>query len=348
MAYNKIKLGDGQICDYIYIQDKAFAEKDFTHINDEPSAWTTDTVLYANFSDPESPLKAGDSAALGSIVGHEVYRKKYNEAHVEYVGTVQKSENSKNDILVDYSVKNGVSYSYYLYPSSDTTEAGAPLSPLVTQPVATNCLFWSLLIVDETDQENLFYLDKMFKFEFNLQINEMSNNAEISVTPTFTKYPNVRFGSSNYWSGSLSSLCGILSCDNADYIQTVNMIDELKAISSDTRRKFLKDTDGNLWEVSLSAPISISTDNDVVAKIKTLSLSWVEVGDAKNVVITNNPNKSVTEWILTETGKVIPYYTYTWGDQYVWDDSYIWTEQISNYNVRTNLGKIVNKQGGDL
>ena len=336
MAYNKITLYGEQICDYIYIQTDALESGAFSFVDDEPSSWGENTTLYANFNNKESRLAAGDSAVIGAITGYEVYRKKYNEPNAEYIGTIQKTDKNINDIMIDYAVKNGVEYTYYLFPNTEATESGTPLSPLVTKQLAIDVPYWSLFIVDETDEENIFYLDKMFKFELNLQVDDMTNNTQVSISQNFTKYPTIQYGASNYWSGSLSSLCGFIAANDVDYIQTVNMIDELKSIASDTRRKFLKDTSGNLWEVNVSAPINISTANMALQDVKTWKFSWIEVGDTKGVSIINNPTKSTKDWVLTESGEALPYFTYVWDKQYIWDKSYMWTANDNINNTQNN------------
>lgn len=344
MGYNKIKLNGKQICDYIYIQNKAPENDRFHYVNDEPIGWDASTVLYANFNDKDRPLNAGNSSITGSIEGYEVYRRKYNESFAKYIGTVQKVDAQIQDMMIDYAAKNGVEYVYYFYPNTDKTQSNAVLSPFITKQLSLDCDYWSLFIVDESQEENVFYLDKMFKFELNLEVGDMTNNAQITITPNFTKYPTVQYGNSNYWSGSLSALCGFVSSTGVDYVQTTNMIEELKSLSSDTRRKFLKDTNGNLWEVDVAAPINISTENVTLQAINTWQFSWVEVGDANDISIINNPSKTTTDWILTESGQAIPYFTYVWGDQYVWDNSYLWTAHNDNNSVEnTNLGRKITK-----
>lgn len=345
MAYNKIILYGKQTCDYLYIQTDAPDGDEFSYVDDEPAKWNDTTSLYANFSNEESRLTAGNSTVVGSISGYEVYRRKYNESNAEYIGTVQNNDDKNlNDVMIDYAVKNGVEYVYYLFPNLDTTEGGTQLSPIVTKQLAIDAPYWSLLIVDETDEENVFYLDKMFKFELNLQVDDMTNNAQVSVSQNFTKYPTLQYGASNYWSGSLSSLCGFIASNCTDYVQNVNMIEELKSISSDTRRKFLKDISGNLWEVNVSAPISVSIENMSLQDVKTWKFSWVEVGDTKGVSIINNPTKKTTDWVLTESGNAVPYFTYQWGEQYRWDNSYFWTSNDDLYsNKNANLGRDIAK-----
>lgn len=340
VAYNEIKLYGGQTCDYLYIQSDAPDEDAFSCVDDEPSAWNETTSFYANFSNSERRLAAGDSEIIGSIEGYEIYRRKYNESVSEYVGTIQKSENNISDLIIDYAVKNGVDYTYYLFPNADATKSGAPLSPLITKQLSIDVPYWSLFIVDETDEENVFYLDKLFKFELNLQVGDMTNNTQVAISQNFTKYPTIQYGSSNYWSSSLSSLCGFTSSNGVDYIHNVNMLNELKSLSSDTRRKFLKDTCGNLWEVNVGAPITITTMDTALQNVKTWTFPWIEVGDSKGVSIINNPTKKTTDWVLTESGEAIPYFTYQWGDQYRWDNSYMWT---ANDNIGVaqakNLGR---------
>lgn len=346
MGYSSIKLCGEQTCNYLYVQNDKPSDNEYISIKDEPSEWKDTTSFYASFDNKENRLGAGDSEIIGAITGYEIYRKKYNEAHAEYICTVNKSNKDINDLIIDYSVKNKVDYTYYIYPSTDTSKSGAPLSALITKQIAIDVPYWSLFIVDETENENVFYLDKLFKFELNLQVDDMSNNAQVSVSQNFTKYPTVQYGAANYWSGSLSSLCGFMSTNCTDYVQTVNMIDELKSITSDARRKFLKDTEGNLWEVSVSSPISISSEYSVKQAIKTWKLSWVEVGDASKASIVSHPEKPTTDWVLTKTGEAIPYFTYQWQDQYIWDNSYIWTSNDDVYGVQNaNLGREITKQG---
>ena len=340
LAYNKIILYGEQTCDYLYIQNDAPDNDEFSKVDSEPSGWSDSTSLFANFNDKNRLLSAGDSDVIGNIVGYKIYRQKYNESHAEYINTVRKSDGEGNDLTIDYSARNKVDYTYYLYPNAEQSASGVALHPLVTKQLAMNCPYWSLLIVDETEDENIFYLDKLFKFELNLEVGDMTNNAQISVTNNFTKHPTVQYGASNYWSGSLSALCGFISCNNIDYVQNENMINELKQLSSDTRRKFLKDIDGNLWEVNVSAPINIITDNTASKAVKSWSFSWVEVNDADNVSIVNNPNKPTKEWVLTDDGILLPHFTYQWGEQYKWDNSYIWTAHEDIYaNQDSNLGR---------
>jgi hypothetical protein len=126
------------------------------------------------------------------------------------------------------------------------------------------------------------------------------------------------------------------------------MIRELKSLSSETRKMFLKDPDGNIYEVKITSPINISTETAVVERIKTVKLNWAEVNDASGVSIINNPDKSTIEWILTETGEVKPYVEYTWDEQYIWDDSYLWTANDGILDTETtNMSRDLFEEEGE-
>lgn len=319
MSYNKIVLHGKQICDYLYIQSSEIPESSFTEVNSEPSAWGEDTLLFAKF---DNDLLAGNSAITDAIDGYDVRRRCGAQTHTEYVTTI--SQNNKK-YIIDYAVKNNTPYTYYLYPTSKDEDKSVVLSPFVSDELKADWDYWSLIVVDETEKENVYYLNKLFKFRLNVSVDDMSNNTDVTVTNNFTKYPTVQYSTANYWSGGLSSLCGLLSCSELEYRETPNMIQELKNLTSDTRKKFLKDISGNLWEVKISAPINISTNTETLEQIKTVKISWVETGDADGVSIINNPNKTTSEWVLTEDGDGKAYLEYVWDDTKVWDNDYLWT-----------------------
>ena len=338
MGYNKIMLYGKQVCDYLHIQNTPTDGTLFKSVDSEPTIWEDNTLFSAKFN---KSLIAGDSSLTDRIDGYEVRRQKGANPYTEYVGTIKGSEDSAKKYMIDYLAANNTDYTYFLYPSSTAySSSGAVLSPSISDGVKTNWGYWSLLIVDESEEENVFYLSKMFKFELNLETGDMNNNAVVSVTQNFTKYPTIQYGMSNYWSGDLTSLCGFIACNDCDYVQTPNMIEELKSLTSDTRRKFLKDMDGNVWEIKITAPINISTEDQTLQRIKTAKISWAEVGSVSGISVIDNPNTPPTNWLLTETGEAVPYTSYVWDEQYRWDNSYRWTAKETNLDIDvSNMGR---------
>lgn len=348
MGYNKLIIGGNQVCDYLQVSTSQIDQSEFRYVDTEPNDWNADTLMLAKFN--EKDMSAGNSSLADNIIGYEIRRKSGNDLYTEYVGTVKESSDESNPkkYIIDYMVKNNTDYTYYLYPATTQSGNGIVLFPSVTSEVKTDWGYWSLLVVDESEEENVFYLNKMFKFELNVTTDDMNNNAVISVLQNFTKYPTVQYGTANYWSGGLSALCGYVSCADGGYVQTPDMIEELKKLTSDTRRKFLKDIDGNIWEVKITSPISISSD-DLAQSVKTAKISWTEVGEISGISIINNPDANTTSWILTETGEVVPYIDYVWDDKSHWYNSYKWTAKEDTLQTKeSNMGrKIYHIEGGD-
>lgn len=324
MGYNTLKLCGAQVCDYLYVQSTPVGTTNFLSVDSEPSQWGSSTLLLSKF---DENLVGGNSALVGNLSGYKLMRKKGDENSIKYVATLD--EKFSGRYIVDYMVANDSAYTYYIYPFGNTSASGVVLSPFVTKEVTPKWDYWSLLVVDETDEENVFYLNKMFKFELNLATDDMNNNAVCSITQNFTQYPTIQYGTANYWSSALTSLCGFISCGNCDYVQTPDIVAEFKELSTDGRRKFLKDMDGNVWEVKVTAPINISTDDATLARVKSVKVSWTEVGNASDVSVINNPALSTNSWVLTKTGYAAPYTNYIWDDDEFWNDKKIWTETYS-------------------
>lgn len=356
MGYKKITLGGNQVCDFLYVSGSRDDTSQFQYIDAEPNKWNSDTLMLAKFSPSAEDaskidMSAGNSSLTDKIEGYEIRRKSGNNLYTEYVGTVkEKNDGSESKkYIVDYMVKNNTDYTYYLYPATKYSNNGILLSPSITSDVKTDWGYWSLLVVDESDEDNVFYLNKMFKFELNVSPDTMNNNAVVSVQQNFTKYPTIQYGTSNYWSGGLSALCGYVSCADGRYVQSPNMIDELKMLTSDTRHKFLKDIEGNIWEVKITAPISVSEEYSAVQSVKSVTVSWTEVGEVSGISIINNPDAPTTSWLLTETGEIVPYIDYVWDDNSYWDNSYRWTAREDALQTEeSNLGRaIYYSEGGD-
>ena len=320
MGYNKLILHGGQICDYLYLQTTQPDSTQFSTVDSEPAEWNENTIMLSRFN---GDLSAGNSSIKDKLNGYELRRRGSPSGCTQKIASIN---SGASDYIIDYSVVNKGKYTYYLCPTLDESEdKKISVSPMISDEVRGDWGYWSLLVVDESGEDNIYYLNKLFKFELNLNVDEMNNNAVVSVTQNFTRYPTIQYGTANYWSGRLSSLCGYINCSNTEYIQTPNMIKELKELTSDTRKMFLKDISGNIWEVKITAPIGITTQNDTIQDVKSVSISWTESGDASNVSIINNPSNKTVSWLLTETGESKPYIQYVWDNDGIWDNDKIWT-----------------------
>nr|DAQ94562.1 MAG TPA: hypothetical protein [Caudoviricetes sp.] len=334
MGYNKITLYGQQICDYLHIQGDDSNLDDLKYVDAEPSQWKENTLLSARFN---GDLTAGNSSMLTRITGYEVRRRNGATPYTDYVCTIKESNSeNKSNFIIDYLVGNKTQYTYYLYPGLSSVKENKDLilSPNISEEVETKWSCWSLLVVDDSDEDNVFYLNKMFKFGLNVSVDDMSNNASVSVVPNFTYYPTIQYGSTNYWSGGLTSLCGYVSCVDNEYTEPVNIKTELKSLTSDMRRKFLKDPDGSVYEVKITSPINISRKDGLSDGVKSIKIGWAEVGEVSGKSVINNPNKPTQEWLLTESGIAVPYANYVWDNDSRWDNTLKWTDNEERPSIK--------------
>ena len=317
MGYNKITLHPNQTCNYFQLL-KSTSDIDLlsTAVAYEPTLWNEKTLFNALFN---ANLVAGDSTITSAITGYKIYRKDVNQAEPKYVATIS----SEDKFVVDYLVANRHEYIYMLSPSGDV----ATYQPLISQPVKTLWDSWSLMVVDETTEKNVYTLSKMFNYKLNLSTGDMTNNAEVNVIKNFTAFPKIQHSPSNFMSGQLKALMGFVARDGT-YAQTPDMVKELASLSTDTRRKFLKDIEGNIWEVDITASIDFTNNDATAEQAKEVSLKWTEIAKVENISIINTEKPD--QWLLTNTGTPLSYVNYVWSEGEIWDSTKYWT---GNNNV---------------
>ena len=190
--------------------------------------------------------------AATTLKGWKVYRQDLEGSSLKYVKTLD-----PDDIfVVDYNVKWGQEYRYYMFPDYDEAMG----TPFVTKDVKACWNDWILLLCrEEEGKKDEFAVEEAFLFQLNTVSGQMNNNADVQVFKTYQRYPKVVKGKSNYLSGQLSSLVGYIGETNGElqYIEKIDMIDRLTSLNTDNRRKFLKDKKGHVWEVELTTPSTI-------------------------------------------------------------------------------------------
>lgn len=288
------------------------------------------TGVYVKFGKPEN---------VGRISSFRIKRKnvlsqelldlgKYNIAYLD------DSSLTKHLQIIDYSVPHNAEVEYLIYYQQEDKV----YEPIISNIVKTNWDKWCLFTTKEVSSkklgggstdgynENVLLVDKIFFFEMNVETGNMTNNTDFSVVKNFTPYPQVQRSPSNYWSGQLKGLLGRLAINNATFKQTPDMLQELKELTQNTSRKFLKDRDGNFWEVELSSAITIDNNDKLDVQLKTKSFNWVEVGDASDIALISI-GYGQDDWLLTELGQEkIDLGKYVWDDDVIWDDNDFWTE----------------------
>lgn len=320
---NKIELCGAQTIDYLWVTNTEMTadwEAILNQANYEP-VWDINTQLLAKFN---NSLNAGNAGELecNSLKGWKVYRQDLDGSTLKYVKTLEPDE----VFIVDYNVKWGQEYKYYMFP--DYEEAMG--SPFVSKPVKACWIDWILLLCrEEEGKKNEFAVEESFLFQLSTQSGQMNNNADVNIFKTYQRYPKVLKGKSNYLSGQLSSLVGYIGETNGelDYIEKIDMIDRLTSLNTDPRRKFLKDKKGHVWEVELTAPSTLEYMENLTTQPVTGGISWTEVASTEDISIYNGNAREL--WLLTTTGNPEYNVKYIWIDSEYWTPSKYWTEDGS-------------------
>lgn len=277
-TYDKLTLGGGQYVNYLWIVNGNLTRGEIDNISDisyQPS-FTNNTVLLATF---DQTLSAGNYIGEGDIVKWKIYRQIDGSGILYHIRDID----PENSFIVDYSVSNANTYTYYIFPAFDNGIGNA----LISSKITTSWWSWYLVVCNNISSKDEYYVDNIYEFDLDLSSGAMSNNTTFNVLENFTPYPKVQNSNSNYWSGTISALLG--NC-NITYSDTVAKMNEIKALTTDRKIKFLKDRKGNIWKVKLNSPVTEQIGDEFVEQRVTVTLSWVEIGDASSCTIIQNQN----------------------------------------------------------
>ena len=181
--------------------------------------------------------------------------------------------------LRDYSARSGFTYIYYVFPAGSLAYL---TQPMVSDPIAVQYWFWSIIEAVPTGQKNEYSVEKTYIFRLNVSEGNMSNNNSPTVSQNFTRYPTRQGVSANYASGTLGGYIGSISKDTLTYSDTAVRAEELFALSTTTNALFLLDPKGNFRKIHTSAPTTLQIDHKKAIMPQTMTVSWVEIGSAEN------------------------------------------------------------------
>ena len=139
----------------------------------------------------------------------------------------------------------------------------------------------------DTTYENVFHVQKVWRFGNNMEFGSVSNGNTPSWLNNFTPYRYRQPATTSGKSGTLQAL--LSNAANGQYNDTAQMMDELFAASLTTNPLFLKDMKGNLYMVSISAPITQTVDTQNGVQQVTVSIPWEEIGSTDGIALIQLP-----------------------------------------------------------
>lgn len=220
-----------------------------------------------------------------SVSGYSLYRLDTGNNLYKKIADLEINQTS----IVDYSAKNGHTYTYQLWETSDTVFVQQPIT---SNPI-TPCRWNVLLIAAQADENGVYHPQSVYVFGSSVELGEESNNSKSSILDTFNGYPAYQQSSNIYRTGKLTAFIGKIDPVSNQYVgDTADYVDELMALTTSELVLFLRDRKGSFRQVKINGNITRRIQSTWSNQASAITIPWVEVADASNanVILTNKDN----------------------------------------------------------
>ena len=217
---------------------------------------------------------------LSDLTAIALYRKQISSGLEQLVGQFPLGSVG----VMDYGAASQQGpYEYNLYIVKTNTFDSTPSKSNQVSPCFWN---WDLLSCT-LNEDGTYSVVKSYLFGKNLSSGSVTNGNRPNVLNNFSQYPLVQLAPQNYKSGTLQSLIGTIDYSDGQntYSDTIDLRDEIYALSTTTNALFLKNRKGDILSVRVSGEISMETMDNTREQAQNVSLPWVEVGSADGVSI---------------------------------------------------------------
>ena len=276
-AITSVTLNGPQTTEYMWIKEGSFSSDEISSFTSDGffhPEWSSGTVYLATFTDG---LNAGNLETNG----YALYRR--NIATGEYLHMLDMGIEVTN--VFDFGARNQTEYEYQLYYADDTAFTASPMTSQRVVP----CLWDWVLCACTMDENGIYHAQKAYSFGCNVESGTASNNNTPNIQKTFTRFPNFQPDTSNYRSGTLKALIGKVDATTNLYSDSVELAEELNALSVSDYTLFLKDRKGNMYMVRIGGAIQTSIMDLYPNQATSIQIPWVEIDDASKAVVVAVP-----------------------------------------------------------
>lgn len=241
--------------------------------------WKDSDYMLADFT---NGISAGNLDTSGvQITGFALYRRVIGGNTLQRVATTDLSVQS----IYDYGVRSQQGpYQWYLFPIGENNYV---IRPIISNSI--NSCFWNWCVLEcaPLSQKGHYSVLAEYRFGKNLSSGTTTNNNTPSIRGNFTRYPTVQRSHSNYQSGTLSSMIGVVDAQGR-YSDTLSMRDAIYQLSTTENTLFLKSRKGDLLQIAIAGPITMITMDNTAEQAQSTSIPWVETGSTENVSLVAN------------------------------------------------------------
>lgn len=182
--------------------------------------------------------------------------------------------------IKDYTALNNQTYQYVIYYQDSEND-----QPTIIKSQTVTPCFWSWALIEATEGavKNTFETLNVYLFRNNVSTGSFANGNNRNVQNTFTKYPLVMGNTQNRKAGTLGGLIGSIS--QGEYYDTNATMNGIFALSTSKNPLFLRSRRGEIYRISLSGEISMTTEDNSPKQQLTASVPWVEIAPVGNASV---------------------------------------------------------------
>lgn len=219
-----------------------------------------------------------------NIYKYIVYRQNAGDAVLRKIAEVEAETNR----ICDYSAASQKSVSYVIW----TLGAGGEILKVV-QTGSFTPVFWEhTILLTSLNADGTYRVTNEYSFSLGVESGAVTNSNSPTLQENFTRFPNRQPKSSLYKTGSVKAYIGKASGLNQYQGDTVAYQDDIYEISASNAPKFYKNRKGDVLLVDTSAAITMQTQDDTYEQALVATISWAEIGSAKNKSIVSLPTDS--------------------------------------------------------
>lgn len=291
-SITSVALSGEQICDYLWIEGGTIEDDTISQIMgsaDFTPSRTDNTYMLANF---ENGLNAGSLVTYtDNIIGLAIYRQDGENSQLRHLCDIGLNDSS----IRDFGALSQKDAKYYVFPLGENTYISQPLVSDTIKP-----LFWDWVVLEcdqDAENDDVYHVVAEYAFSNNVSTSSISNNNLPNLLTNFTRYPTRQGSSVNYKSGKLEGLIGYVGFLNGvyGYYDSTELADEILALSTSTKHKFLKNRKGDLWKIETGAPVTMTVNDAWACQAYTGAIDWVEIGDASTASVVSIPGDAFWE-----------------------------------------------------
>lgn len=265
---------DTSMIAYVVIDanNTSYSSDDDSQINPPISDDTVFAVYFNNM------LYAVNLETMSSPERVSFYRFQSDESSQFQVAKIALGEAELPSYIIDFTVANGESYQYVMYPEDDSTVyAGTHgYRPTDGGESIDGFVACEMIVTSRWNEDYGAYVaERVFYFDLNNKPQPINNNAVVQKNQTFGRFFHIQHGATNVLSGQISGMIGYIDCSTMEFVSDFETEDAIRWLTTDTTTKLYKSARGYVLPVDITSPITFTPWQN--RKVSDVSFEWTEI-----------------------------------------------------------------------